>query len=85
MPLIEALSEIQIMPMRTAVLLVCALALALGAGKTYAYIDPDTGSAVLQAIVAAGLAGGLALKLSWRRIRACLANLFSRRDKTDEP
>ena len=73
------------MPTRYAVLLACALVLAFSAGSTHAYIDPGTGNAVLQAVIAAILGAGLALRLCWQQIRAFFANLFSRRDKTDEP
>jgi hypothetical protein len=47
------------------------------AQPAHAYIDPGTGSMVLQ-LVLAGLAGvGLALKVFWKRLSA----LFSKKDK----
>ncbi len=73
------------MAMRHVALLACSLAFALGAGSAHAYIDPGTGNAILQAVVAGVLGAGLALKVFWQHIRAFFANLFSRRNKTDEP
>ena len=73
------------MKTRHMALLACALALTLGAGPAQAYIDPGTGNAILQAIVAGLVGAGLALKVFWQHIRAFFANLFSRRNKTDEP
>jgi len=36
----------------------------------YGYIDPGTGSMILQGILAAVMAAALFIKLSWRKIRA---------------
>jgi hypothetical protein len=47
-----------------------------------AYIDPGTGSLIVQAIIA-GIAGGLfAIKTFWRQIKSFFSNLFSK--KTDQ-
>lgn len=35
-----------------------------------AYIDPGSGSVIFQAVIAGFLAGGLAFKTYWRRIKA---------------
>ncbi len=35
----------------------------------HAYVDPGTGSLVIQGIIAAVVGVGLTLRLSWRRIR----------------
>lgn len=61
------------------------LVLLAAAPDAHAYIDPGTGNAVLQAIIAALLGAGLALKLFWQRIRAFFAQLFSKRSKADDP
>ena len=49
--------------------------------NAHAYLDPGTGSFILQAAVAVLLAGVVTLKHSWHRVR----NLFrgSSRDETD--
>ncbi len=73
------------MPSRCSVLLACALAFAFCAASADAYIDPGTSNAVLQAVVAAILGAGLALRVLWQRIRAFFSGLFSRRAKTEEP
>lgn len=46
-------------------------------GTAHAYIDPGTGSIILQAL-AAGLLG---LGVFWRRIMACIKPLFGRDEK----
>jgi hypothetical protein len=47
--------------------------------SAHAYIDPGTGSYILQIVIAGIAAGAFAIKLFWRRIRA----LFSS-NKTSE-
>lgn len=50
----------------------------------YAYLDPGTGSYILQLIIA-GLVGGLfAIRLFWNRIKTFFENLFSRGEKRQE-
>lgn len=51
---------------------------------TYAYIDPSTGSYVLQ-IILAGILGTLfTLKLFWKRIRMALSRLITRIRRSDD-
>ena len=51
--------------------------------EAYAYLDPSTGSYILQ-IVLAGLLGALfKLKIFWSKIRSSISRLFSGR--SDEP
>lgn len=71
-------------PRPTSLILPATLALGLlvlAPGRAQAYLDPGTGSFILQAAVAAILAGAVTLKHSWHRVR----NLFSRssRDSSD--
>ena len=57
--------------------LLALLALAAG-GRAEAYIDPATGSMVLQMVIA-GVVGALfALKLFWQRIVRAVSGLFRR-------
>lgn len=44
-----------------------------------AYIDPGTGSFLVQMLLGAFLGVGIAIKMSWRRIREVLARIFTRR------
>jgi hypothetical protein len=39
-------------------------------GVALAYIDPGTGSFVIQGIIAAVVGGGFAIKMFWHRIKA---------------
>jgi Zn-dependent protease with chaperone function len=50
----------------------------------HAYIDPGSGSFIIQIIIAALLGALFALKMYWRRTRAYLAGLFSKRPPDDE-
>ena len=61
------------------VLLALMFVLGPGARTAEAYIDPGTGSMVIQVLLGTLLAGGFALKLFWRQITGFLARLFARR------
>ena len=43
----------------------------------YAYIDPGTGSYVVQLVIAGLLGASFAIKIYWKKIKAFLANRFS--------
>jgi hypothetical protein len=43
-----------------------------------AYLDPGTGSYILQVIIAASVAGLYIIKLFWNKIKAFFKNLFTR-------
>ncbi len=61
---------------RTGFVLHMSLLLSLLAiGPANAYIDPGSGSIIFQAVVGAGMAISITLKLYWRRI----AKFFSRK------
>lgn len=68
------------MTSRALVLLIAAL---LFPATAHAYVDPGTGSMVLQGVIAAVLGVGLTLKLTWRRIRRRLTGKSSRDNETD--
>jgi len=44
----------------------------------FAYLDPGSGSFILQLLIGGILGASLAIKIFWRKIKAFLANLFSR-------
>jgi len=60
----------------------CILLLLVFATQAHAYIDPATGSMVIQAILAAIAAAAVSIGIFWRRIKLFLAGLFGR--KNDE-
>ena len=65
-------------------ILVAAHVLALAPTTAYAYLDPGTGSFVLQMLIAGLLGAILYVRLAWDRTRQFFARLFSRRlGKTD--
>jgi hypothetical protein len=63
--------------------LVAAIATLLSARNAYAYLDPGTGSYVLQMIIAGALGAAFAIKMSWFRIKRFVAGLFTRHDRND--
>lgn len=58
------------------------IALALASQPAWAYLDPGTGSMLLQVILGGIAAVGVALKLGWHRIRAALG--FAKKSDPDE-
>lgn len=59
--------------------MVCVLLLTVIPAPLYAYLDPGTGSYVLQIVLAAVLGGLFAIKLFWHRIKLFLMRIFSRK------
>lgn len=62
-------------PLKPPAALLVALLLLLPAPPAEAYLDPGTGSIVLQAVIATVAAAAVALKLYWTRLKA----LFGRK------
>lgn len=50
----------------------------------YAYLDPGTGSYILQLILAALLGAAFAVKLFWKDVKAFFGKLFSRQEDHEE-
>jgi hypothetical protein len=50
-----------------------------------AYIDPGTGSLVLQAVIGILVGAFVAIGLFWNRIKLYVKNLFSRSKKSESP
>ena len=52
-------------------------------GSAHAYLDPGTGSIILQAIIAAIATVGATASFYWGRIKLKLKILFKKKDKKD--
>ncbi len=52
--------------------------------EAHAYLDPGTGSYILQMAIAALLAGLFSIKLFWNKIKIFFKNLFSRDKNCEE-
>ncbi len=52
--------------------------------NAYAYIDPGTGSYILQMIIAFLVGASFAIKIYWRKIRTFFTNLFSKIQKDEK-
>lgn len=64
-------------------LLAAALACLLLPGSTLAYLDPGTGSFIIQMLVGAVLGGLVAVGVFWRRVLGFLKRLFGRGTQDD--
>ena len=64
-----------------AALLVAGLGLAQSA---WAYLDPGSGSFILNAILTALIGSALAIKMFWQRVKAFFARLFSRTARAEQ-
>ncbi len=53
-------------------------------GTAYAYLDPGTGSFVLQMLVAGFLGAVLYVKIAWQSIKYFFKNLFSSHKETSQ-
>ena len=60
-----------------------ALALVLAMNSAYAYLDPGSGSAILQGIIGALAAIAITLKLYWHRL-LCFLGLRKRIDDSED-
>jgi hypothetical protein len=60
----------------TIILLLCSTC------KAHAYIDPGTGSYIIQVIIGGLLGAVFALKIYWKKVRAYFSKLFSKRTKS---
>lgn len=64
-------------------LLAPLICLGLFVQSAHAYIDPGTGSYVLQLILAAVFAAGFAIKIMWKRIVDFFSGLFGKKKDAD--
>ncbi len=51
--------------------------------SAHAYLDPGSGSFLLNAIVTALIGSALAIKIFWQRVKAFFSRLFSRSAETE--
>jgi hypothetical protein len=49
-------------------------------GRADAYIDPGSGSFLIQLLIGGLLVGGFALKMGWRRVCAFVARLVGKKE-----
>lgn len=64
--------------------LVAASLITLSSRAAHAYIDPGTGSYVLQVVVASLLAAAFVVKSTWQSLRQGFVRLFVKRPKDAE-
>ena len=52
----------------------------------HSYLDPGTGSIILQAVIGVAVGGLFAVGIFWSRVKSFFKNLFSRgeKDETDQ-
>lgn len=60
----------------------CICIFVLFIGHSYAYIDPATGSMIVQAVIAVIAAVSVSIGIFWRRVKSFLGKVFGRDDET---
>ena len=55
----------------------------LGTKDAHAYLDPGSGSYLLQLLIAGAVGGLFTVKTFWLQIKTFFSNLFSRKQKKD--
>ena len=48
--------------------------------NAYAYIDPGSGSIILQAIIAAFAGAGTAITIYWKKVKLFFSKIFKKKD-----
>ena len=52
--------------------------------NAYAYIDPGSGSIILQAIIAALAGAGTAISIYWKKVKLFFSKIFKKKDNEKE-
>ncbi len=60
------------------------IGLAIGLRQPPAYLDPGSGSYLLQLLIAGLLGGAFLIRIFWGRIKGFIVRLFSRRTGDDQ-
>ena len=68
---------------RKHILILIISSLYLFPDAAYAYLDPGTGSFILQIVLAAAIGAYYSLKLYWTRVRDFLTRTFSKEKKEE--
>jgi len=62
-----------------------AFAVLVCCGRAHAYVDPGTGSYILQIVIAGLVGAAFTLRLFWKRLRLFMGSAFSKRkDRREE-
>lgn len=61
-----------------------ALIIGLQAAPAYAYLDPGTGSLIIQSVIGAAAAVGITLKLYWHKIKLMFSGRKPQDDQADK-
>lgn len=61
--------------------IVCSLLLST---NSYAYIDPGSGSIILQAIIAAFAGAGTAITIYWKKVKLFFSKIFKKKDNEEK-
>ena len=67
-----------------AILLICCCLLIFSANTAYAYLDPATGSMIVQAVIAAVAAISVSIGIFWSRLRSFFGRLLGRKNDRKE-
>lgn len=68
----------------TRILVVLVLLYLMFPQPAYAYLDPGTGSLIIQVVVAALLGAAFTAKIYWKNIKTFFVNRFSKKTQIEE-
>ena len=69
--------------MATSGVLLSVVLLPLTSESVHAYIDPGTGSLIIQILIASAVGAAFLIKIFWGKVKAFLNNLFSKTKNGD--
>lgn len=65
-------------------ILLAAFIILIASGDSFAYLDPGTGSYMLQLLIAGLLGAGFAVKAFWKNIKSFLYGIFTRSGREEK-
>ncbi len=71
------------MPLKVEILICCGLFVLIFADVAQAYLDPGTGSWLIQMLIAGAVGAAFAIKMFWYKIKAGFARLLGRGRQDD--
>ena len=72
------------MTTRTAKIILCAISILLINSNAYAYLDPGTGSIIIQALLGILAAGVTTVSIYWTKFKSIISKLFNKKKNAED-